>query len=39
MLGIVAIISCRELLDPELQPLTLRCALAATQSVLRSVSA
>ncbi len=37
VLGIVALVLCRELLNPELQQLTLRCALRATQDVLRSM--
>ena len=34
--GIVAVILCRELLNPQLQQFSLRCALAATQAALRS---
>jgi hypothetical protein len=36
VLGIVAVILCRELYNPGLQQFALRCALAATQAVLRS---
>jgi hypothetical protein len=34
--GVVAVILCRELLNPGLQQFALRCALAATQAVMRS---
>jgi len=37
--GVVALILCRELLNPALQQLVLRCALAATQAALRSAPA
>lgn len=37
--GVVAAILCRELLNPGFQQHALRCALAATQAVLRSAAA
>lgn len=35
VLGIVAVLLCRELYNPQLQQLVIRCALAATQARLR----